>query len=160
MGVLFSIQWVNSAFSYRIFRSIFMLMIFSQLTSVWELVCRRVSHRNRARWRRSGWGECCNLVEDFRLTMACSELSSDSSHTKTELWNLFAGWYHDRSINQGRCHSEVNSSTPSKYFPSSLHGYTTYMIVIAPLLLTCWNTGWLEFPIFGRKFGGFSLMSW
>jgi hypothetical protein len=44
------------------------------------------------------------------------QLNTHSSHTKTELCNLFAGWYHARSINQGRRHREVNSSTPSKYF--------------------------------------------
>jgi hypothetical protein len=48
--------------------------------------------------------------------------SSDSHHAKNELWNLFAGWYHYRSINQRRRHREVYSSTPSNL---SLHGHTT-----------------------------------
>ncbi len=33
-------------------------------------------------------------------------------YAKNELWNLFAGWNHHRSINQGKCHREVNSCLP------------------------------------------------
>jgi hypothetical protein len=35
---------------------------------------------------------------------------------KDSRWNVLAGWYHDRSISPGRCHTEVNPSTPSKQF--------------------------------------------
>ncbi len=58
--------------------------------------------------------------------------SSDGHHAKNELWNLFAGRYHHRSINQERRHREVNSSTLSNVFSLWLHNFTLW------LLHYCW----------------------
>ncbi len=131
MWVLFAILQVNNSFSYRIFRSILVLVIISQFTLVSKLFCRTASHR---RWRRSDWGECSDSVEDFRLIMAWSYLASDSHHAKRIM--EFICWMLSLWINQSR-----KTSRGGKFINSfelcSLHGYTTlhyYSSIIADLL--------------------------
>ncbi len=63
MWVLFEILRVNNSFSYRIFRSILVLVIISQLALVSKLFLGGPVIEGE----RSDRGECFGSVEDFRL---------------------------------------------------------------------------------------------
>ncbi len=103
-------------------------------------------------WSRSDWGECFDSVEDFRLTMPWSYLSSDSHHAKRIV--EFICWMVSLWINQSR-----KTSPGGKFINSfelvSLHGYTTlqYDSTIIADLLKRRMTG-ISF------FGGFFSISW
>jgi hypothetical protein len=113
MWVLFAILRVNNSFSYRIFQSILVLVIISQLTLVSKLFLGGPVIEGE-----DGPTEVNALIQwkTFVWTISWSYLSSDSHHAKRIL--EFICWMvslslHYGSINQGRRHREVNSSIPS-----------------------------------------------
>ncbi len=73
-------------------------------------------------------------------------------HTTNELRKFLAGWYRDRSINQDVTKRQIHQLL-CNFFSSWPHNL---YIMIGPLFLSFWNTGWLECPILG----GLSSISW
>ncbi len=136
MWVLFAILLVNNSFSYRIFQAILVLVIISQLTLVSKLFLGGPVTEGE-----DGQTEMNALIlwKTFVWTISWSYLSSDSHHAKAAKRIVeFVCWMvslslHYGSINQGRRHLEVNSSTPLSWF---LFLVTQLYTIIPPLLLT------------------------